>query len=76
MKKLLTVMVFGMLLGSMTGCRIGECWNQALCSHCRPQPQQQPVMVSQPCVVSDPCGSPCGSPCSGAPVVTPGPTAR
>ena len=68
MKKLLAIAVLGIVLGGATGCRIGECWNQALCSHC--PKRQQAVMVSSPCVVSDTCASPCGSPC-GAPTMAP-----
>ena len=85
MRKLLALAMFGMLLGGMAGCRIGECWREAWCSHCRPQ--QSAVIVGEPCMMSDPCcttcapcGSPCGSPCGGscgspcaAPMLAPGP---
>ena len=57
MKKLLAVMLFGMLLGAMTGCRIGECWRESTCARCRPQ---QTVVVAEPCVVTESC-SPCNS---------------
>jgi hypothetical protein len=80
MRKLLTLMILGLLLGSMTGCRIGQCWREAWNSRFHPQPQQT-VICSDPCVVSDSCASPCGtacSPCSGGgmPVITTGPTGQ
>lgn len=77
MKRLLTLMMFGMLLGSMTGCRVCDCWRQAWNSRFHPQQQQQAVIVSEPCVVTDSCSTPCGSPCGSGggvtTVVTPGP---
>ena len=75
MKKLMVLTVFGMLLGSTAGCRIGECWREAWNSRFRPQPQQT-VVVSEPCVVTDscnPCASPCASPCATTPMIAPGP---
>ena len=85
MKRMLILLMFGMLLGAMAGCRIGECWNYAWNSRFPPRQQQQAVVVGQPCVVSDsccnpcnapcssPCGAPCGAPCNAAPVITPNP---
>ena len=66
MKRVLILLVFGMLLGAMAGCRIGECWNYAWNSRFPPRQPQQAVVVGQPCVVSDSCCSPCGTcvPCS------------
>ena len=75
MKKLFAVIVLSVLLGGASGCRIGECWNQACCSHCQ-QPQRTVVVAEQPCVVTDSCctscGTPCGTPCNAVPMVTPG----
>ena len=63
MKRMLILLMFGMLLGAMAGCRIGECWNYAWNSRFPPRQQQQAVVVGQPCVVSDSCCSPCCAPC-------------
>jgi hypothetical protein len=71
MKKLMTLMVLGMLLGNTAGCRIAECWRYAWNS--RFHPQQQQAAVYGPCVVTDPCCNPCPSPCNAAPVITPSP---
>ena len=78
MKRVLILLMFGMLLGAVAGCRIGECWNYAWNSRFPPrQQQQQAVVVGQPCVVSDscctPCGAPCNAPCNVAPAITPNP---
>jgi len=62
MRKLLILAVLSVLLGGAAGCRIGECWREAWRSRFGPQPQQQAVIVSDPCVVADPCCSPCGAP--------------
>jgi hypothetical protein len=70
MKRVLILLMLGMLLGAMVGCRIGECWNYAWNSRFPPRQQQQAVVVGQPCVVSDscaPCPAPCGPACGGAP---------
>jgi hypothetical protein len=77
MKRLMVLMIFGMLFGSATGCRIGECWRYAWNSRF---PPRQNVVVTEPCVVSDPCcdpcSSPCSSPCSTTPMITPGPASH
>ena len=76
MKKLLVIAVLGMLFSSAGGCRIGECWREAWNSRFG---RQESVMVCDPCVVSDPCGTSCPSACSpcgsdgGATTVVPGP---
>lgn len=72
MKKLFMLTVLGILLAGAAGCRIGECWRYAWNSRFGP-PQQQAVVVSGPCVVSDPCCNPCPSPCGAAPMITPNP---
>jgi hypothetical protein len=74
MKKLLTLAILATLFSAAGGCRIGECWREAWNSRFHPQ-QQQTVVVSDPCMMTDPCCSPCGSPCgcTSAPVMTPGP---
>jgi hypothetical protein len=76
MKRLLVLMVFGMLLGGLNGCRICECWREAWCSRFRPQ-QQATVVVTEPCVVTEsccsPCSTPCISPCTTSPMIVPGP---
>ena len=72
MKRLLVLMVFGMLLGSATGCRIGECWRYAWNSRF---PPRQTVVVTEPYVVSDPCCDPCATPCGAATLMAPGPAA-
>jgi hypothetical protein len=82
MRKLLSVIALGMLVGSMSGCRVAECWRYAWNSRFHPQQQQQQatVVVSEPCCVSDCCSSPCvttsscgcsGTPTIGTPVPTP-----
>ena len=58
MKKLLILMAFGMLLSTTAGCRIAECWRYAWNSRF-PQHTQQAMIVTDPCVVSDPCATPC-----------------
>jgi hypothetical protein len=76
MKRLMVLMIFGMLLCSATGCRIGECWRYAWNSRF---PPRQTVVVAEPCVVTEscgnPCASPCSSPCGGATLMAPGPAA-
>jgi len=91
MMKLTNVMLLGLLLVGLSGCRIGECWREAWNSRrCPPQT----VVVTEPVVMTDvccdPCGSPCGTPCvvpsspccapapaatMTAPVLSPGPAA-
>jgi hypothetical protein len=76
MKRLMIVAVLGLLVSSTAGCRIGECWRYAWNSRFHPQQQQQTVVVTEPCVMTesccDPCSSPC-APCGAAPMVAPGP---
>ncbi len=82
MKKLLVLACFGMLIGAASGCRVCECWREAWNSRFHPQ-QQQAVVVSEPCVVTDSCCTPCAptaSPCTSgcgasttAPMIVPGP---
>lgn len=79
MKKLLSLIAIGMLIGGMSGCRVAECWRYAWNSRFHPQQQQQQatVVVSEPCVVDDcsPCvTTSCGSPCATPTVTTPVPT--
>ena len=62
MRKVFALVVLTALLSGATGCRIGDCWREAWCSHC-PQQRQSAVVATEPCVVSDTCTS-CGSPCS------------
>lgn len=69
MKKLIVVIAFGMLLSSAAGCRIAECWRYAWNSRFGNQQPQQTVIVSEPCVVADPCSTPCSTPT----MVAPGP---
>ncbi len=77
MRKLFALVVLTVVLSGAAGCRIGECWNEACCSHCRPRTQT--VVVSEPCMVTDSCcGTPCMScgapcPCNAAPVISPVP---
>ena len=74
MKRMLILLMFGMLLSAMAGCRIGECWNYAWNSRFPPRQPQQTMVVGQPYVVSDscctpccgPCGAPCSAPCGGS----------
>ena len=68
MKKLLTLIVLGMLLSGSVGCRIAECWRYAWNSRF-PKHTQQAVVVTDPCVVSDQCAAPC----CGAPAITTSP---
>lgn len=71
MKRLMILAVLGVLACGTAGCRIGECWRYAWNS--RFHPQQQAVVVTEPCVVTDPCCNPCESPCTVAPMIAPGP---
>jgi hypothetical protein len=76
MKRLMLLMLFGMLLGGATGCRVAECWRYAWNSRFHPQQQQQAVVCSEPCVVSDSCASPCSTPCGTTPMSSPTPIPR
>ena len=74
MKRLMILVVLGLLVSSTAGCRIGECWKYAWNSRF-PRQQQQTVVVADPCVMVDPCSDPCSSacaPCGAAPMVVPG----
>lgn len=70
MKRLILLMMFGMLLVGATGCRVAECWRYAWNSRFHPQPQPT-VVVSEPCVVNDSCCNPCSTPCAMPATVTP-----
>jgi hypothetical protein len=78
-KKLLILLVVGMLLSGMAGCRSCGCgcldpWGSSQCA--APAPVQpvsvsQPYVVSAPCAVSAPCSAPCAAPCGACGPVAP-----
>jgi hypothetical protein len=72
MKKLMMLLVLGILLVGTTGCHIGECWRWAWNS--RFHPERNAPVGQQQCIMVDPCCDPCANPCGGgAPMVVPGP---
>jgi hypothetical protein len=62
MKRMMMLIVFGALLSAASGCHLGECWRSTWGG----RHQQQTVVVSEPCCVSD---SPCDS-CGGGTMVS------
>ena len=71
MKRLMMLLVCGILLVGATGCHVGECWTYAWNSRFHPERNAPPAQ--QRCVVVDPC-DPCGDPCgNGSTMVVPGP---
>jgi hypothetical protein len=74
MKKLMMLLVCGILLLGTSGCHIADCWRYAWNSRFHPernaQPTQRSVTVVDPCDPCDPCGDPCGG---GTQMVVPGP---
>lgn len=63
MKRFLLFAVLTVMLGGLSGCRLGECWRYAWNSRFHPE---RNVVMTEPCVVvdsCDPCCDPCGSPC-------------
>jgi hypothetical protein len=75
MKRLMMMAFLGLMLGTMAGCHVGECWRWAWNSRFHPERNVQ----AAPCVVAEPYCDPCGgamapAACGGAtPMITPGP---
>jgi hypothetical protein len=65
MKRLLILMIFGMMWSGWAGCHCCDSlWRGPACQQCPPPA----VTYGAPCQPAAPC-----NPCPGAPVVTPGP---
>jgi hypothetical protein len=65
MKRLLILLIFGMMGSCLAGCHFWEClWRGPACQQCPPPA----VTYGAPCQPAAPCNT-----CAGAPVVTPGP---
>jgi hypothetical protein len=71
MKKLMMLLVLGILLVGTTGCHVGECWRWAWNSRFHPE---RNAPAAQHCIMVDPCDQ-CCDPCGGggAPMVVPAP---
>jgi hypothetical protein len=77
-KRLLTFAIVATIYVGASGCclsRICPCFREAWNSRFNPPQQQQAVMYTDPCVVTDsacmPCESSCGSCAGGATLVAP-----